>query len=87
MNKYQATGVSSGQEAPKTASLSLTVLRVQHYCAYQRRYDMRHEMLTQRAPFCIGAMAKKGTLSQHFVTHVVPPLCAYSSVRKFNDVD
>ena len=26
--KYQATGVSSGQEAPKTASLSLTVLRV-----------------------------------------------------------
>ena len=40
----------------------------------QRRYDMRHEMLTQRAPFCIGVMAKKGTLSQHFVTHVVPPL-------------
>ena len=35
---------------------------------------MRHEMLTRRAPFCIGAMAKKGTLSQHFVTHVVPPL-------------
>ena len=35
---------------------------------------MRHEMLTQRAPFCIGAMAKKGTLSQHFVTYVVPPL-------------
>ena len=35
---------------------------------------MRHEMLTQRACFCIGAMAKKGTLSQHFVTHVVPPL-------------
>ena len=35
---------------------------------------MRHEMLTQRAPFCIGAMAKKGTLSQHLVTHVVPPL-------------
>ena len=25
----------------------------------QRRYDMRHEMLTQRAPFCIGAMAKR----------------------------
>ena len=35
---------------------------------------MRHEMLTQCAPFCIGVMAKKGTLSQHFVTHVVPPL-------------
>ena len=28
--KYQATGVSSGQEAPKAASLSPTVLRVQH---------------------------------------------------------
>ena len=40
---------------------------------------MRHEMLTQRAPFCIGAMAKKGTLSQHFVTHVVPPLLLYTS--------
>ena len=40
----------------------------------QRRYDMRHEMLSQRAPFCIGTMAKKGTLSQHFVTLVVPPL-------------
>ena len=30
---------------------------------------MRHELLTQRA-FCIG---KKGMLSQHFVTNVVPP--------------
>ena len=43
---------------------------------------MRHEILTQRARFCIGVMAKKGTLSQHFVTHVVPPLhvasCAWS---------
>ena len=39
---------------------------------------MRHEMLSQRAPFCIGAMAKKGTLSQHFVTHVVPPLAVVS---------
>ena len=28
---------------------------------------MRQEMLTQRAPFCIGAMAKKGMLSQHFM--------------------
>ena len=35
---------------------------------------MRHELLTQRAIFCIGVNAKKGTLSQHFVTHVVPPL-------------
>ena len=25
---------------------------------------MRHEMLTQHAPFCIGVMAKKGTLSR-----------------------
>ena len=35
---------------------------------------MHHEMLSQRAPFCIGTMAEKGMLSQHFVTHVVPPL-------------
>ena len=42
---------------------------------------MRHEMLTQRAPFCIGAMAKKGTLSQHFVTHVVPPLVVLPSIE------
>ena len=35
-SKYQATGISSDQEAHKTASLSLTVhvLRVQHYCAF-----------------------------------------------------
>ena len=43
---------------------------------------MRHEMLSQRAPFCIGAMAKKGTLSQHFVTHVVPPLVPDPFLRK-----
>ena len=27
-------------------------------------------------PFCIACDGKKGTLSQHFVTHVVPPLAA-----------
>ena len=46
----------------------------------ERRYDTRHEILTQHTlfalrnadsafPFCI-----KGLLSQHFVTSVVPPL-------------
>ena len=40
----------------------------------QRRYDMRHKMLTQRALFCHRTNTKRGTLSQHFVTHVVPPL-------------
>ena len=30
---------------------------------------MHHEML----PFCHHAQYKKGTLSQHFVMHVVPP--------------
>ena len=35
---------------------------------------MRHEMLTQRALFCHRANTKRGTLSQRFVTHVVPPL-------------
>ena len=33
---------------------------------------MHHEMLTQRALFCHHANTKRGTLSQHFVTHVVP---------------
>ena len=38
---------------------------------------MRHELLTQRA-LCIGVNAKKAMLSQHFVTHVIPPLgCMY----------
>ena len=40
----------------------------------QRRYDMRHEMLTQRALFCHRANTKRGTLTQRFVMHVVPPL-------------
>ena len=33
---------------------------------------MLHEMLTQRALFCIDSNTKKGTLSQQFVTHVAP---------------
>ena len=32
---------------------------------------MRHEMLTQRALFCHRANTKRGTLSQHFMMHVV----------------
>ena len=39
----------------------------------------RHEMLTQCAPFSIGTMAKKGTLCQHFVTHVVSPLVLHTT--------
>ena len=35
---------------------------------------MRHEMLTQRALFCHRANTKRGTLSQHFMPHVVPSL-------------
>jgi hypothetical protein len=35
---------------------------------------MRHEMLTQRNPFCHHVNTEKGTLSQPFMTHVVPPL-------------
>ena len=42
---------------------------------------MRHELLTQCGLFCIGVNAKKGTLSQHFVTHVVPPLVSGYSGR------
>jgi hypothetical protein len=47
-----------------------------------RRYDMCHEMLTQRALFCIDVMAKRVTLSQHFVTCVVPPLDATWEVEQ-----
>ena len=34
-----------------------------------RRYDMRHEMLTQRALFCHRANTKRGSLSQYFVKY------------------
>ena len=40
---------------------------------------MRHKLLTQRAHFLDWRDGKKGTLSQHFVTHVVPPLHKVSS--------
>ena len=42
---------------------------------------MRHEMLTQRALFSHRTNTKRGTLSQHFVTCVVPPLGKFHSQR------
>ena len=50
-----------------------SVITLQHpvlcFAGYQqRRSDMRHEMLYL---FCHHGQYKKGTLSQHFVTHVV----------------
>ena len=47
------------------------LLQWQSRGSVQRRCNMRHELLTHRALFCIGANAKKGTLSQHFVTRVI----------------
>ena len=44
---------------------------------------MRHEMLSQRAFFCHRTNTKRGTLSQHFVTHVVPPLGDRGSLGVF----
>jgi hypothetical protein len=35
---------------------------------------MHHDMLTQRALFCIDVMEKRVALSQHFMMHVTPPL-------------
>ena len=32
----------------------------------QRKYDMHHELLTQRALFCIGVNAKKGHAESAF---------------------
>ena len=46
----------------------------------QRRCGIRHELLTQRALFCIGVDAKR-TLSQHFVTRVVPPWIVEDDVK------
>ena len=43
---------------------------------------MCHEMLTQRALFRHHANTKRGTLSQHFVMYVVPPLHLWPLVIK-----
>ena len=48
---------------------------------------MCHELLTQRALFCIGVNAKKGTLSQHFVIHVVPPLSYLQAIHMAVSLD
>ena len=53
-----------------------------HVGSSQRRYDMRHEMLTQCALFFHHVNTKRGTLSQHFVTHVVPPLGSSCAVER-----
>ena len=47
--------------------ICLLLLGPSHEKDAQRRYDMRHEMLTRCAP-------KRVMLSQHFMTHVVAPL-------------
>jgi hypothetical protein len=59
----------------------LAVMCTERTILVQRRYDMRHEMLTQRALFCIDVMAKRVTLSQHFMAHVVPPLILANSMH------
>ena len=40
------------------------------------REEVRHasRIADSACPFCIGVNAKRGMLSQHFVTRVVPPL-------------
>ena len=54
--------MSSGQEVPKTASLSLTVLMVQYYCAYSsvRKFnDMaKHGVLCSYTSYCTVALEK-----------------------------
>jgi hypothetical protein len=51
---------------------SITV--VQWCTAEEVRHASRNA--DSACPFCIAVMAKRVTLSQHFVTHVVPPLGA-----------
>jgi hypothetical protein len=40
----------------------------------QKRYDMRHKMLTQRNPFVITSIQKRECAESAFATHVVLPL-------------
>ena len=59
--KYQATDVSSGQEAPKTASLSPTVLRVSAL-VYWSECSMtwtKHDVLCSYTSYCTVALEKK----------------------------
>ena len=64
---------------PKAGGKSLVT-----YVHSQRRCNMRHELLTQRALFLYWSQYKKGTLSQHFVTHVVPPLVQTRSCHTYS---
>ena len=43
-----------------------------------RSEEVRHasQIADSACPFCTRVNAKKGTLSQHFVMHIVPPLGA-----------
>jgi hypothetical protein len=72
LKAYGSVLLSSTSNWHPRRSISVTPLVPAVYT--QRRYDMRHEMLTQPALFCIAVMAKRVTLSQHFVMHVIPPL-------------
>ena len=62
-----AKGAGRGVHTPGVFSRTLMLVT-------QKKYDMRHKMLTQRALFVLAQWQKKGMLSQHFMTHVVPPL-------------
>ena len=52
--------MSSGQEVPKTASLSLTVLMVQYYCAYSsvRKFNDMDQTRSYTS-YCTVALEKK----------------------------
>ena len=55
--KYRATGVSSGQEAPKAASLSPTVLRV--HTDSSVRMLTKHGVLCSYTSYCTVALEIK----------------------------
>jgi hypothetical protein len=49
---------------------------------------MRHKMLTQRALSCVAVMAKRVTLSRHFVTHAdsaYPFLCCGDGKKGYTE--
>ena len=69
---------SSSSEPPLVIC---TITTLYHHCSQHRHRKraekVRHasQIADSACPFCIiGVNAKKGTLSQHFMTRVIPPL-------------
>ena len=86
--------MSSGQEVPKTASLSLTVLMVQYYCAYSsvRKFN---DMDQTRCPMllhfllygCTWKKKKKKKLFGYSMSVLLPEAVQILVKNKFEITD